>query len=913
MRTTSLRHRLWLVGAASLLPLAVASGFALAALVDHQKQRATQSGIEITRALSMAVDGELQRTVAALQALAADPRLAAGDLQHYREVLERAVAARPDWTEAILHGARGGMVMNTGIPVGEPLPATVESASLQEILRTSKPVIGTLRLGVRQTYRFPVRVPVLDRGSLRYVLTAVVDPAAFVALLDRQRLPEDWVASIFDAAGRRVARSRRHEAFLGQEAGPSLQRLMERGGREGTGITYALDGDRVYTAYTRSTVTGWTVALGIPPTIVEGAAARSVTVYGGGIVLSIALGIVAAVLVGRRIVGPMSALRAAAAALGRRDRFEPPATDIREIREVSDALAAAGVQRDRAEAEHEQLLARERQARAAAEALAVGARTINTLDLDTALQNITDSACTLLHAHLATVFRLDAESGGLVLIAGGGPRGTTLNRNEVVPPGAGLVGLAINARQAVVSVNLLDDPRVMYPPDMRERVEAAQHRVGLAVPLMVHGRITGALFIGALPGRVFSDDDVRLASTFADQAASAIANAELFRETQRANRAKDEFLAMLGHELRNPLNAIGSAASLLGLDHGRAETAERARGVINRQVQHLARLVDDLLDVSRVTSGKVMLVREPTDLAELATSTVANWRAADRFARHRVSLDASSVWVDADPTRLDQVLGNLLANALKYTPVGGAIDVRVRPEGDSALLEVADTGAGIPPELLRTVFDLFVQGERTLDRSQGGLGIGLTLTRALVEMHGGTIEARSAGVGQGSTFTMRLPRIPASAWPLRSAAARSVVHAPRRILIIEDNADARDMLRAQLEREGHEVHAAADGPAGLAAAAASRPDVVLVDVGLPGFDGYEVVRRIRATAWGKTMRLVTLTGYGQADDRRHAFEAGCDLHVTKPVVPERLAEILASLEPRSAPSSPSDPAPSAAT
>jgi signal transduction histidine kinase/CheY-like chemotaxis protein len=899
MRITSLRRRLFLVGAAGLLPLAVASGFALLALVDHQKQRAAQSGIEITRALSIAVDGELQRTVAALQALAADPRVASGDVRRHRELLERAVAARPDWSEAILHDARGRVVMNTSVPPGAPLPPTVESASLEQILRTSQPVIGTLRRGHKGTYRFPVRVPVFELRKLRYVLTAVVEPSAFVELLDRQRLPNDWVASIFDAAESRVARSRRHEEFLGQEASPSLKELMRRGAREGANIGHALEGDRIYTAYTRSTVTGWTVALGFPPAVVEGAAVRSLTVYGGGILLSIALGIVAAVLVGRRIVGPMSALRTAAAALGRRERPELPATDIHEIREVGDALAAAGDERDRAEAEREELLAREREARAAAEALAAGARTINTLDLDAALHNIIESACALLKAHVATVFRLDPESGGLVLMVGGGPRGTTLSRDALLPHGTGLVGLAVSSRQPVVTADLLDDPRLVYPPDVRERIEGGRHRAGLAVPLMVYGRITGALFIGALPGRVFSAGDVRLASTFADQAASAIANAELFRETQRVNRAKDEFLAMLGHELRNPLNAIGSAASLLGLDNRKAETAERARVVINRQVQHLARLVDDLLDVSRVTSGKVLLVREPTDLAELAAGTIANWRASGRFARHRVSLEASSVWVDADPTRLDQVLGNLLANALKYTPGDGAIAVRVRAEVDSALLEVEDTGAGIPPELLGKVFDLFVQGERTLDRSQGGLGIGLTLTRALVQMHGGTIDARSAGAGRGAIFTIRLPQIPAPARPVASAATAAAVQGPRRILIIEDNGDARDMLRAQLERAGHEVHAAADGPAGVEAAAAARPEIVLIDVGLPGFDGFEVARRIRAAAWGTSMRLVALTGYGQADDRRQALEAGCDLHLTKPVMPERLAEILAGAsEPR---------------
>src|SRR6266850_1253516 len=849
--STALRRRLLLVGAAGTLPLAIACGLALLALFGHQKQRAAQSGIDISRALSIAVDGELQRSLSALQALAADPRAEAGDLVRYRELLQRAVATRPDWSEAILHDARGRMVINTGIPSGQPLPPTAETASLEQILRTAQPVVGTLRLGVRGSYRFPVRVPVMDGGGVRYVLTAVVEPSAFVALLERQRLPNDWVVSIFDSGGRRVARSRRHDEFLGQEAAPSVKALMQRGGTEGSGIARALEGDRIYTAYARSPATGWTVAIGIPPSVVESAAFDSLLLYGGGTLLSLGLGIAAAVLVSRRIIAPMAALSAAARALGRREPFEPPATDIREIRDVADSLVAAAGQRDRAEAEREDLLAREREARAAAEALAAVARTINTLDLDAALQNITESACALLRAHVATLFRLDPESGNLVLMAGGGPRGATPNRHAVVTRGTGLVGLAIQARAAVVSGDLLGDPRIVYPLDMRARV----------------------------------------------QAAAAIANAELFHEMERANQAKDEFLAMLGHELRNPLNAIGSAASLLGLGNGAPEMAERARAIIHRQVQHLARLVEDLLDVSRVTSGKVVLVRQATDLAEVATSTIASWRAAGRFARHRLALEVAPAWVDADPTRLEQVLGNLLANALKYTPSGGAITVRVAADGDSAVLEVEDTGAGILPELRHKVFDLFVQGERTLDRAQGGLGIGLTLTRALVEMHGGTVEARSAGAGRGATFTIRLPRIPAPAATARPPKPAPATRVPRRILLVEDNVDAREMLRAQLAQEGHDVHAAADGPTGVEMAAAVRPDVVLIDIGLPGFDGYEVARRIRVSAWGKSMLLVALTGYGQADDRRRALDAGCDLHVTKPVFPERLAEIIAGERP----------------
>src|SRR5687768_679635 len=269
MPSHSLRLRLLLVSAAGVLPLALACGLALLALVDHQKQRVTQSGIEITRALSIAVDGEIQRTFGALQALAADPRAQAADLAPYRAILERAVAARRDWTEVILHDARGQMVINTSVEAGRPLPATVETASLEQLIRSPQPMVGALRRGAQGTWRFPVRVPVMDGDRLRYVLTAVVDPSPFVVLLDRQRLPGNWVVSIFDATGHRVARSRRHEDFLGQEAAPSVKALIQRGGTEGSGIAYALEGDRIYTAYTRSQGTGWVVAIGIPPSVVE--------------------------------------------------------------------------------------------------------------------------------------------------------------------------------------------------------------------------------------------------------------------------------------------------------------------------------------------------------------------------------------------------------------------------------------------------------------------------------------------------------------------------------------------------------------------------------------------------------------------------------------------------------------------
>jgi CheY-like chemotaxis protein len=269
------------------------------------------------------------------------------------------------------------------------------------------------------------------------------------------------------------------------------------------------------------------------------------------------------------------------------------------------------------------------------------------------------------------------------------------------------------------------------------------------------------------------------------------------------------------------------------------------------------------------------------------------WRAGGRFSRHQVSADVSSMWVDGDETRIEQVLENLVGNALKYTPPGGSVTVRLTRAGDAAVLEVSDTGAGIPTNLGDKIFGLFVQGERALDRAQGGLGIGLTLVKALVELQGGTVEARSEGPGRGSVFAVRLPLVPTPAADARRTLELSApVPVPRRILLIEDNEDAREMLRVQLTVAGHDVHEASEGLTGVDLAASLAPDVALVDVGLPGIDGYEVARRIRAGKGGKSIILIAFTGYGQAEDRLRALEAGFDAHLTKPISPEQLASVL---------------------
>ena len=360
-------------------------------------------------------------------------------------------------------------------------------------------------------------------------------------------------------------------------------------------------------------------------------------------------------------------------------------------------------------------------------------------------------------------------------------------------------------------------------------------------------------------------------------------------EAQAANRAKDDFLAMLGHELRNPLAAIASATEILKRLGATTGAAGQSRAVIERQVRHLKRLVDDLLDAARVQAGKVTLDRRPLDLAEAVHRAVSVVQSTDPASQHVVQVDAQPVGVSFDPARLEQVVVNLLTNALKFTPAGGAIRVSVRAGADTAILVVEDEGIGIPEDVLPRIFDLFFQGERTAARSEGGLGIGLTLVKTLTELHGGTIEARTGGPGLGSAFVIRLPRValPRTAAPRRLP--QSTEH--RRILIIEDNDDARDMLKTWMTLEGHEVLEAANGIEGVKMLIDERPEVAFIDIGLPGMDGYEVARMARQQADLAT-RLVALTGYGQAADRQRSFQAGFDDFVVKPVDPTRLTQIL---------------------
>ncbi|MCW2546878.1 MAG: hypothetical protein JWN96_1338 [Mycobacterium sp.] len=351
---------------------------------------------------------------------------------------------------------------------------------------------------------------------------------------------------------------------------------------------------------------------------------------------------------------------------------------------------------------------------------------------------------------------------------------------------------------------------------------------------------------------------------------------------QSGVRQRDEFLAMLGHELRNPLATVNGCLHVLDQLGWAPESIGEQRPVMQRQVRHLSRLVDDLLDVARITNGAIALQRSPVNFAELVQQCVESM--GERFQSLGVTLTlkstGDSIWVDGDAVRLEQIVTNLLTNASKFTPAGGAVNVSVSALDKQAVLSVRDSGVGIPREMQDRVFDLFAQAHVSIDRTLGGLGLGLTIVRRLAELHGGTVSVRSEGTGLGTEFEIHFPLL-APAKPAEKTKSSGAT-VGRRVLLVEDNADARKVMEKLIRLWGHEVEVATDGPEAVTKAASLRPDVVVLDIGLPGFDGYEVARRLRANGNRDTC-LIALTGYGQNDDRLRAIDAGFNAHVVKPV------------------------------
>jgi PAS domain S-box-containing protein len=535
--------------------------------------------------------------------------------------------------------------------------------------------------------------------------------------------------------------------------------------------------------------------------------------------------------------------------------------------------------------------------------LSGAAITIHSLSLNDALAVITERAREIVGTHQAMTVMTSSHEGAAPLGTVSLSEKYAAWRGHELRPGTSPLDLlvyrsnrplrlttaALDAHPARAS---LDDDGSGRPP----------LRGWLAAPLRDRdGNNLGLVQLSDKYEGEFTDQDEAVLVQLARIASVAIQNAQLYEQGQAArataeaaNAAKDEFLAMLAHELRNPLGVILNGVSVLDRHGSRAPESIRVRELIRHHTRHLARLLDDLLDLARISQGKIQLRAEVLDLRAVIDITLQAYRDGfeARGQKVSVSMPDGAVYVYGDRTRLQQITGNLLDNASKYTPSGGSVWLAVEEIGDEALLSVRDNGIGIPPDKLESIFELFTQLDVSMARTEGGLGIGLTLVRRLTEMHGGRVHAHSDGRGSGSEFIVRLRRARA---PLASPApAPPATRRSYDILIVEDNAAARETLRFVLELEGHRVEVSADGLTGVEAGARQRPDVAFVDIGLPNLDGYEVARRLRAVR-GDGVRLFAITGYGQPEDVRRARHAGFDGHLTKPVEVEEVLRILGSL------------------
>jgi PAS domain S-box-containing protein len=420
-------------------------------------------------------------------------------------------------------------------------------------------------------------------------------------------------------------------------------------------------------------------------------------------------------------------------------------------------------------------------------------------------------------------------------------------------------------------------------------------------PLLAEDRLLGTLSFASRRKNEFDHDEVDFLETICHYMTVAYDRLRLLGQLKESDRRKDEFLATLAHELRNPLAPLANAAQLLGLAGHQPAVVEQARATMERQLAQMVRLIDDLLDISRITYDSFGLRTETVELADVLNSAVESSRPLMVAAGHelKVSLPRERVMLRADMTRLAQVFMNLLNNASKYTEPGGHIELRAERDAEQAVVRVKDNGIGIAAEALPKLFEMFMQVDRSLERARGGLGIGLTLVKRLVEMHGGTVEAKSEGPGKGSEFIVRLP-LEAGARASASLPEPQGAHAapgedPRRahrILVADDNEDAAESLGMLLEMMGHEVRTAGDGVEAVSVAESFRPEVIFMDIGMPNMNGYDAARRIREQSWGNGVRIIALTGWGQSEEQRRSSEAGFDLHLVKPVQPAALAEVL---------------------
>jgi signal transduction histidine kinase/CheY-like chemotaxis protein len=721
------KTHLALMAAAILIPLVSVAGLILFLLLGQERESALRSMREMARATISEVDREVGSLLVTSRTLTISGDLNEGNFAEFYSQARRANTQRETYTSLV--DETGLQIFNTYFPYNAelrpPRPATTER--IKNILAKDTWQISNLIQGSRTgQYVVAAEVPLTIADGRRFVITEWMYASSLQKTIPSVNVPSSWLIGVFDRNALTVVRNRRQEEAVGTPPDPVVANAILAGKQE---VFKALsrEGIEVYVAIAKSSLSGWSVGVGVPVVEIESAARRAAFIGALGLMLAISAGALASFIIGRRLVNSMRQARVSAMQLGQGEMPSRLHSQVAEIDELHQAHYDAG--------------------------------------------------------------------------------------------------------------KLL-----------REANAARDHH-------------------------------------FAEmQQAQSLAEAQ--------GKAKDEFLAMLGHELRNPLAALTSGISLLKQENVPEATKRRAQDILERQTVHLGTIVDELLDTQRILGGKITLNKRCLDLAQAVRASLDAFDANGRTNDYTVRLNIDSAFIEADATRLNQMVGNLLYNAFKYTPEGGTIEVSVCADGKEAVLKISDSGVGISPTLLPNIFDVFVQGPVT-NRAKGGLGIGLAVVQALAQQHGAAINAESLGIGQGSIFTLKFPlsrEVP------HLASGTAPTHSlPRLVfLIIEDNSDAREILYELLTSHGHTVIAAESGLEGIQKAIGNRPDVALIDIDLPDIQGYEVARRLRSDGHSAEMKLIAVTGYGQEADRQKALESGFDHHMRKPLKISELFNILDS-------------------
>lgn len=856
--------------------------------------------MESARAFALLVDSSLQSKESILRTLANSPVLARGDLKQFYDYAKKMTPTAE--TTIILYDKADRQLFNTRRPFGAELPLR-RASNIQELAArygSDRTLISDLFFSpVGGKFDFNIQVPVRIGDDMPYFLAMGVNTSSMQNLISRQNFPASWIATIVDRNGVVLARSLDPERQIGKRLRETTRKALASA-HAGMYESLSLDDIPVRAYFGRVPNAEWNVMISIPRSEIRQAPLRAAVFLAVAMIVLLSLATFAAHWFARRFFRAIDGLSDAAEKLGQGNAVSYSGRGIREIDAAGERIVEASRKIHQTTAELEQRLENERRQAKLLAKVAKASQSIHAaLSVDDIASILVNEAREILEVHQAVVSLTENENWAQAINA------VSLSDETASYPSH---GGEPDRSEIFAEVCRANRPMRMTQAELERHpswkgggAHAASHppmRGWLAVPLVGHdGKNLGLIQASDKYAGEFTQQDEAILTQLASIAATGFENARLYSSLREQDRRKDDFLAMLAHELRNPLAPISAAAELMGLIPLDADQTRQTSEVISRQVRHMADLVEDLLDVSRVTRGLITLHKVRLNAGDIVHEAMEQVRPLMETKRHRLTLRLAPdpVYVCGDKKRLVQVLTNLLNNAAKYTPEGGAIELALEETDGRIEFAVADNGIGIPVALQSHVFELFSQAQRSSDRSQGGLGIGLALVKSLVELHGGSVACQSAGEGAGSRFIVSLPRTEsAQELPDTDVIENSASMAAKRlnILVVDDNVDAAGMLAMYLEIAGHHVAVEHGARQALERARAIKPDACILDIGLPEIDGMRLARMLRADPETAGSVLIALTGYGREQDRQEAMDAGFDHHFVKPVDAGRLAAVL---------------------